>query len=35
MNKDTSKAKFIISFAKFPLISYYMTLLVALSESSG
>jgi hypothetical protein len=35
MNKDASKAKFIISFSKFLLLCYWMILLVRLQESSG
>jgi hypothetical protein len=35
MGKDISKAKFIISFAKFLLICYYTSLLVGLPESCG
>jgi hypothetical protein len=32
VNKDASKTKFIISFAKFVLICYYMVLLLGLSK---
>jgi hypothetical protein len=35
VNKDISKAKFVIFFAKFPHICYWMPLLVGLLESSG
>jgi hypothetical protein len=35
MNKDISKAKFIISFAKILLICNKMTLQAGLPESSG
>jgi hypothetical protein len=35
MNKCAAKGKFIISFAKFLLICYYMAVLEGLIQSSG